>query len=141
MSQKPFKILGIEHIGIAVENFDGLSTIFSDIFGLKNIGSEEVIDQHVLTEIFDTGRGKLEFLQATNPKSPITRFINNQGEGMHHIALLVDQLEPALDYLTNKGIKLIDKIPRVGAEGFSIAFLHPVRIGSPSPINKLSKFR
>ena len=129
MSLKPFKILGIEHVGIAVEKLDGLATIFSDYFGLKFKGSEEVNDQQVLTEIFDTGRGKLEFLQATSPKSPIARFISKKGEGMHHIALLVDQLQPAIDYLKNQGIHLIDSKPRVGAEGLSIAFLHPKSTG------------
>ena len=78
MSQKPFKILGIEHVGIAVENHDVISTIFSDILGLGFSGREWIEDQQVNTSIFDTGRGKLEFLQATNQNSPIARFIRKK---------------------------------------------------------------
>ena len=129
MSQKPFKILGIEHIGIAKESVEGILEIFSDILGLKFIGNENVMDQSVMTKIFDTGSGKLEFLQATHSDSSITDFINKKGEGMHHVALLVDHLQLALDYLKNKGIKLIDEAPRIGAEGLSIAFLHPTSTG------------
>ena len=129
MSQKPFKILGIEHIGIAKESVEGILEIFSDILGLKFIGNENVMDQSVMTKIFDTGSGKLEFLQATHSDSSITDFINKKGEGMHHVALLVDHLQLALDYLKNKGIKLIDETPRIGAEGLSIAFLHPTSTG------------
>ena len=125
MSQKPFKITGIEHVGIAVESLDGLSDIFSDILGLDHIGKEEVKDQGVITDIYDTGAGKLEFLKATGSDSPISKFISKKGEAMHHIALSVDDLKSAIDYLDMKGIELIDSAPRKGAEGFSIAFLHP----------------
>ena len=125
MSQKPFKILGIEHVGIAMENMDGISSFFSDILGLEYSGSEKIDDQQVITDIFNTGRGKLEFLQATDPDSPISKFIEKKGVGMHHIALLVDNIRAALDYLQKEGIDLIDTTPRIGAEGLHIAFLHP----------------
>ena len=125
MSLKPFKILGIEHVGIAVESLEGLSDLFSDIFGLDFINSEEVKDQHVITDIYKTGEGKLEFLKATDPNSPVSRFIDKRGAGMHHIALNVDNLQAALDYLKNKDIELIDETPRIGVEGLSMAFLHP----------------
>ena len=129
MNKKPFKILGIEHIGVAKKNIDGIDEIFLDILDLNHIGSEEIKDQQVITDIFDTGMGKIEFLQSTNPNSPISNFIKNKGEGIHHIALLVDHLQLALDYLKTKGIKLIDEAPRIGAEGLSIAFLHPKSTG------------
>ena len=129
MSQKPFKILGIEHVGIAKHDLDGMSNLFSNILGLDHSSSEIVEDQQVKMDIFDTGQGKLEFLQATNSNSSISRFIAKKGEGMHHIALLVDHLQPALEYLKNKGMKLIDETPRIGAEGFSIAFLDPKSTG------------
>ena len=129
MSQKPFKILGIEHVGIAVESQDKLFNIFSNVLGLEFSGSEEVKDQQVVTDIYDTGGGKLEFLKAIDKNSPISHFIDKNGEGMHHIALLVDNLTAALDYLKNNGIQLIDKSPRIGAEGFKIAFLHPKSTG------------
>ena len=129
MSLKPFKILGIEHVGIAVDSLDGLSNVFSDILGLDCIGNEEVKDQKVITDIYTTGGGKLEFLTPTDPDSPIARFIDKKGEGIHHIALLVDHLQSALDYLKDQGIQFIDKKPRIGAESFNIAFLHPKSTG------------
>ena len=125
MSKKPFNITGIEHVGIAVESLDGVSDIFSDVLGLEHLGEEEVKDQGVITDIYDTGAGKLEFLKATDEDSPISKFISKKGEAMHHIALKVDNLEAAIEYLGSKGIELIDTEPRRGAEGFSIAFLHP----------------
>ena len=129
MSLKPFKILGIEHVGMAVDSLDGLSNVFSDILGLDCIGSEKVKDQKVITDIYATGSGKLEFLTPTDPDSPIARFIDKKGGGMHHVALLVDHLQSALDYLKDQGIQLIDEKPRIGAEGLSIAFLHPKSTG------------
>ena len=125
MNQRPFKILGIEHVGVAVESMEGLSEIFSDILGLEFTGSEEVKDQEVITDIYQIDNSKLEFLKATSSESPIARFIGNKGRGMHHIALLVDHLQAAIDYLQDKGIQLIDESPRIGAEGLSIAFIHP----------------
>ena len=129
MSQRPFKILAIEHVGVAVESIEGLSSIFSDVLGLECIGSEEVIDQQVITDIYDTGSGKLEFLKATDENSLIRRFIDNKGQGIHHIALKVDKLQAALDYLKEQGIQLIDEKPRIGAEGINISFLHPKSTG------------
>ena len=126
MSQKPFKILGIEHIGIAVERLDGLSVIFADVLGLDFTGSEIIQDQHVITDIYETGNSKLEFLMATDKDSAISKFIDNKGTGMHHIALIVDDLHAALNYLKDQNIQLIDKIPRIGAEGYKIAFIHPI---------------
>ena len=129
MSQRPFKILSIEHVGMAVENLDVISAIFSDILGLEFSGSEEVKDQQVITNIYQVNNTKLEFLKATSPDSTIARFIQRKGRGIHHIALLVDHLQPAIDYLQDKGIHLIDEKPRIGAEGLSIAFLHPKSTG------------
>ena len=125
MSQRPFKILGIEHVGVAVESMEDISSIFSDVLGLEFSGSEEVKDQQVITDIYQVDNSKLEFLKATSKDSPIARFINKKGSGMHHIAFLVDHLQPALDYLKDQGVHLIDDKPRIGAEGLSIAFLHP----------------
>ena len=129
MSQRPFKILGIEHVGVAVESMDGISEIFSDILGLEFSSSEDVKDQQVKTEIFNTGNSKLEFLKAIDPDSPISRFIEKKGAGMHHIALVVDHLQPALDYLENQDILLIDSVPKIGAEGYKVAFIHPKSTG------------
>ena len=125
MSQRPFKILSIEHVGVAVQSMEGISSIFSDVLGLEFSGSEEVADQQVITDIYKVDNIKLEFLKATSKDSPIAGFIAKQGNGIHHIALVVDHLQPALDYLQKEGIHLIDKKPRIGAEGLSIAFIHP----------------
>jgi methylmalonyl-CoA/ethylmalonyl-CoA epimerase len=129
MNQKPFKILSIEHVGIAVDDLNGISDIFGQLLGLELQSREMVDDQQVITDIYNTGSGKLEFLKATSKDSPIARFIDKKGSGMHHIALVVDHLQPALDYLQEKGIKLIDEKPRIGAEGLSIAFIHPKSTG------------
>ena len=129
MSERPFKILSIEHVGVAVENMEGIASIFSDVLGLKFSSSEEVKDQKVITDIYQAGNSKLEFLKATSKDSPIARFIDKKGSGMHHIALVIDHLQPALDYLQEKGIELIDEKPRIGAEGLSIAFIHPKSTG------------
>ncbi len=125
MNKKPFKILGIEHIGIAVDDLNDISDVFGDVLGLKLRSREKIDDQQVITDIYKTGSGKLEFLKATDKQSPIAKFIEKKGTGMHHIALKVDNLTAALDFLKGQGIQLIDTSPRIGAEGYKIAFLHP----------------
>ena len=129
MPELPFKILGIEHVGIAVDDLNGISDVFGDLLGLKLRSREKIDDQQVITDIYKTESGKLEFLKATDENSPISRFIDKKGPGMHHIALLVDNLQAALDYLKDRGIQLIDTSPHIGAEGFQIAFLHPKSTG------------
>ena len=129
MPELPFKILGIEHVGIAANDLNGISDVFGDLLGLKLSSREKIDDQQVITDIYETGSGKLEFLKATGPDSSIARFIDKKGEGMHHIALKVDNLQAALDYLKAQGVQLIDTSPRIGAEGLKIAFLHPKSTG------------
>ena len=124
-----FKILGIEHVAIAVSSLKEPSKVFGNILGIDNTSTEEVIDQKVVTDIFDTGRGKVELLEATYDDSPISNFLEKRGNGVHHIAFLVDDLEIALKDLAESGIDLIDRSPRIGAEGMLIAFLHPKSTG------------
>ena len=124
-----FKILGIEHVAIAVSSLKEPSKVFGDILGIDNTSTEEVVDQKVVTDIFDTGRGKVELLEATSDDSPISNFLEKRGNGVHHIAFLVDDLEIALKDLAESGIDLIDKSPRIGAEDMLIAFLHPKSTG------------
>ena len=124
-----FKILGIEHVAIAVSSLKEPSKVFGDILGIDNTSTEEVIDQKVVTDIFDTGRGKVELLEATSDDSPISNFLEKRGNGVHHIAFLVDDLEIALKDLAESGIDLIDRSPRIGAEDMLIAFLHPKSTG------------
>ena len=129
MSQRPFKILSIEHVGVAVEDMAGISSIFLDVLGLERTGSEEVADQQVITDIYQVDNSKLEFLKATSKDSPIARFIDKKSSGIHHIALIVDKIQLALNYLNANDIQLIDKSPRIGAEGYQIAFIHPKATG------------
>jgi len=125
MSNLPFKVLGIEHVALAIKDLDSPSTLFGSLLGIEHTSSEEITDQKVTTHIYDTGNGKIELLDALSDDSPISNFLAKRGEGMHHIAFRVDKLQPALDYLKSKGIQLIDESPRVGAEDLLIAFLHP----------------
>ena len=125
MNNKNFKVIKVDHIAIATKSIESSMKIFSDILGLELTGSEEVEDQKVITDIYQVSNSKLEFLQASSQDSPIARFIDKKGSGIHHIALLVDNLQPALDYLKDQGVQLIDEKPRIGAEGLSIAFIHP----------------
>jgi methylmalonyl-CoA/ethylmalonyl-CoA epimerase len=125
MSELPFKVLGIEHVALAVKDVDTPSNLFGSLLGIEHTSSEEITDQKVNTHIFDTTEGKIELLDAVSNDSPISKFLENRGEGIHHIAFKVDKLQPALDYLKNNGITLIDETPRIGAEGLLIAFLHP----------------
>ena len=129
MSKLPFKIIGIEHVGIAVKDLNSISEIFGDLLGLDLRRREKVVDQQVITDIYHAGKGKLEFLKATSPNSPIAKFLEKRPEGMHHIALIVDNIQSALDYLSKHDVQLIDQSPRIGAERLNIAFIHPKSTG------------
>jgi methylmalonyl-CoA/ethylmalonyl-CoA epimerase len=115
----------IEHIGIAIKNLESSIKFYEDILGLKCYGIEEVKDQKVRTAFFMVGQTKIELLESTDPEGPIGRFIEKRGEGLHHIAFAVDNLPESLRQVDSKGVQLIDRSPRRGAEGMNIAFLHP----------------
>lgn len=115
----------IEHIGIAVKNLEASIKYYEDVLGLKCYAVEEVKDQKVRTAFFIIGQTKLELLESTEPSGPIGKFIEQKGEGLHHLAFKVNGLETILAEIGAKGIQLIDKKPRKGAENLSIAFLHP----------------
>jgi methylmalonyl-CoA/ethylmalonyl-CoA epimerase len=115
----------IEHIGIAVKNLEETIRYYEDVMGLECYGIEEVQDQKVRTAFFMVGQTKIELLESTDPEGPIGKFIEKRGEGMHHIAFAVNELEEKLKKAEEKGIRLIDQQPRKGAEGLHIAFLHP----------------
>ena len=129
MPKLPFKILGIEHVGIAVKDLNGISEIFGELLGLDLHRREKVDDQQVITDIYHAGKDKLEFLKATSPDSPIAKFLGKRPEGMHHIALIVDNIQLALNYLNQNNVQLIDSSPRIGAEGLQVAFIHPKSTG------------
>ena len=115
----------IDHIGIAVKDLDQQMKFYTEIFGLSCAGIEEVVDQKVKVAIFPVGEVRIELLQPTAEDSPIAKFLEKKGEGIHHIGYLVTDLEANLNRLEKKGVKLIDPKPRVGAGGHRIAFLHP----------------
>ena len=129
MPKLPFKILGIEHVGIAVKDLNSISEIFGELLGLDLHRREKVDDQQVITDIYHAGKDKVEFLKATSSDSPIAKFLEKRPEGVHHIALIVDNIQSALDYLNENDVELIDKSPRIGAEGLQIAFIHPKATG------------
>lgn len=118
-------ITHIEHIGIAVKDLDTAITYYENVLGLKCYAIEEVADQKVKTAFFKVEQTKIELLESTDPEGPIGKFIEKRGEGVHHIAFHVPELEDALKEVDENGIQLIDKQPRKGAEGMNIAFLHP----------------
>lgn len=116
----------IEHLGIAVKSLETAIPYYEEILSLKCYAIEEVKDQKVKTAFFKIGQTKIELLESTDPEGTISKFIEKKGEGIHHIAFSVkDGVQNALCELEGKGIKLIDKAPRKGAEGLDIAFLHP----------------
>ncbi len=121
------KVSHIEHIGIAVTSIDEAIPYWENVLGLKCYNIEEVADQKVKTAFFMVGQTKIELLESTSPDGSIAKFIdkNNGKGGVHHLAFAVDGIEDALADAESKNVQLIDKTPRAGAEGLTIAFLHP----------------
>jgi methylmalonyl-CoA/ethylmalonyl-CoA epimerase len=115
----------IEHIGIAVANLKDAISFYEKVLGLTCYNIEEVTDQKVRTAFFMVGQTKIELLESTDPEGTIGKFIKKKGEGIHHIAFAVEKIEEHLAHAEKSGVKLIDSVPRKGAEGLDIAFLHP----------------
>jgi len=120
----------IEHIGIAVKSIENSLPYYENVLGLKCYNIEEVADQKVKTAFFKVGQTKIELLEPTSEDSTIAKFIEKKGEGVHHIAFATPDVANALAEVESKGVQLIDKAPRNGAEGLQIAFLHPKSTGS-----------
>lgn len=119
------KVSHIEHLGIAVKSLEEAIPYWENVLGLKCYNIEEVADQKVKTAFFMVGQTKIELLEPTSEESTIAKYIEKRGQGVHHVAFAVEGIEDALVDATEKGVQLIDKAPRKGAEGLSIAFLHP----------------
>ncbi len=115
----------LTHAGIAVKNLEDATKIFSKLFNIEHIPTEEVADQKVRVGFCHVGDASVELTEATSPDSPIAKFIEKRGEGVHHLSFEVDDLEIELARLKGEGFQLIDEKPRVGAGGYLIAFLHP----------------
>lgn len=119
------KMKKIEHIGIAVNNIEDSNALFSALFGKPHYKTEVVESESVLTSFFECGPNKIELLQATNKDSPIAKFIEKKGEGIHHIAFAVDDIKLEIKRLKKEGFKMIHNTPKKGADNKLIAFLHP----------------
>lgn len=115
----------LDHVGIAVGDLDEAIAFYCDALGLKIGASEEVKDQHVRTHFIQTDGASLELLEATTDHSPVARFLSKNGPGLHHITLRVSDLRKVLARLKAKGVRLIDELPRRGAEDALVAFIHP----------------
>lgn len=115
----------IEHIGIAVENLSESIKYYEEVLGMTCYAIEEVVDQKVKTAFFLVGQTKIELLESTSPDGPIGKFIEKKGQGIHHIAFAVPDTDQALKQAEEKGVQLVDKVSRKGAEGLNIGFLHP----------------
>ena len=119
------EISHIEHIGIAVKSLDEAIPFYENVLGLKCYNIEEVKDQKVKTAFFQVGQTKIELLESTDPDGAVGKFIEKKGEGLHHMAFAVKDIENCLVEAQDKEVRLIDLKPRKGAEGLKIAFLHP----------------
>ncbi len=119
----------IEHIGIAVSNLEESIKYYQEVLGLECYAVEEVTDQKVKTAFFMVGQTKIELLEATAEDSPVAKFVDKKGPGIHHLAFAMDDVATALNDAEAKGVRLIDKEPRGGAEGLRIGFLHPKSTG------------
>lgn len=123
------KTLKIDHIGIAVNNLEETLKFYTDVLGLECLGTEVVEEQKVRVAFLPVGDTEVELLESTDPTGPIAKFIEKNGEGVQHIAFRVDDIEEAIAYMHEKGMKMIDERPRYGAGGAKIAFVHPKGTG------------
>lgn len=130
----------LDHIGIAVSDLPASLAFFRDTLGLHLEASEEIASQKVRAHFLSTGQSSLEILEATAPDSPIAKYLEKRGPGIHHVALRVDDIAAALEHLKARGVRLIDERPRPGAEGAQVAFIHPsaahgvlVELKQPAP--------
>lgn len=119
------EITHIEHIGIAVNSLEEAIPYYEKVLGLKYYNIEEVKDQKVKTAFFMVGQTKIELLESTDPEGPIGKFIEKKGQGIHHLAFAVKDIQASLNHVKENGIQLIDQEPRKGAEKLDIGFLHP----------------
>ena len=123
------KILGIEHIGIAVKDLDTNAPFWKHVLKLSHKGTETVAQEGVTTDIYDTGSGKVELLKSTVSGSVIEKFLEKRGEGIHHVCFEVDDINKAIIELNELNVDVISDRPTVGAEGYKVVFIHPKSTG------------
>ncbi len=119
------KVLKLDHIGIAVKNLDETLKFYTEALGLEIHGTETIEEQKVKVAFLPVGDTEVELLESTAPDGPIARFIEKKGEGIQHMAFKVENIEEAIEYMKEKGFRMIDEKPRYGAGGAKIAFMHP----------------
>ena len=119
----------INHIGVAVHSLDDALPFYRDQLGMAFAGSEEVAEQKVRVAMLQIGESKVELLEPTSPESPVAKFLEKSGQGIHHIAYEVEDIEAAIAKLVADGARMIDPVPRSGAHGARIAFVHPKSSG------------
>lgn len=119
----------IDHIGIATRGIDDAAKFYREVLGLEVAEIEEVLEQKVRVAMLPIGESRIELLEATSEDSPISRFLEKRGPGIHHLAVQVDDIQAALADLKQKGAQLIDEAPRPGAGGCLVAFVHPLSTG------------
>ena len=124
-----FNIGRVDHIGIAVKDIEQAKKFYTEFLGMKALGEEVVEEQKVKVCFIPCGDSEIELLESTSPDGPIAKHIEKKGEGIHHIALRVDNIEAAIADLMAKGVRMIDEKPRYGAGGAKIAFVHPKSTG------------
>jgi methylmalonyl-CoA/ethylmalonyl-CoA epimerase len=115
----------IEHIGIAVKDIEASNELFAKLYGKPHYKMEEVESEGVKTSFFKVGPNKIELLEATNPESPIAKFIEKKGEGVHHIAFAVKDIKSEIERLKSEGFIVLNETPKKGADNKLVAFLHP----------------
>lgn|SRR5690606_27367141 len=115
----------IEHIGIAVKDLEASNEVFTALFGKPHYKIEAVESEGVRTSFFEAGPNKIELLEATSADSPIAKFLEKKGEGIHHIAFAVDDIEAEMERLSKEGFTVLNKTPKKGADNKLVAFLHP----------------
>jgi methylmalonyl-CoA/ethylmalonyl-CoA epimerase len=115
----------INHLGIATRGIDDALRFWVDALGLENVHTETVEEQKVRVAMLPVGESRVELLEPTSEDSPISKFLEKRGPGIHHIAVEVDDIQAALDRLRSQGARLIDEKPRIGAEACLVAFVHP----------------
>ena len=123
------KILGIEHIGIAVNSIDKDAPFWKHILNLHHRGTEAVENEGVTTDIYDTGRGKVELLESMGSSTPLGKFLENRGAGIHHVCFEVDNITTAIKELKELNIQVLSNEPTIGAEGYKVVFIHPKSTG------------
>src|SRR5690348_7542765 len=119
----------INHLGIATKGVDEALKFWSDALGLENVHTENVADQKVRVAMLPIGESRIELLEPTSDDSPISKFLEKRGGGIHHVAIETDDIETSLQKLKDNGARLIDEKPRIGAEGCLVAFVHPSSTG------------